>query len=78
MIGCLGVLLYFLAVRPFAGKPGMSWVMSTIGFGIILTSLGLAIWGPSRSSCRRRWVTTLSELLASASGHRRSSCSSSP
>ena len=26
----------------------MSWVMSTIGFGIILTSLGLAVWGPSQ------------------------------
>jgi len=48
VIGCLGVLLYFVAVRPFAGKPGMSWVMSTIGFGIVLTSLGLAIWGPSQ------------------------------
>src|SRR6266403_1731261 len=48
VIGCLGILLYFLAVRPFAGKPGMSWVMSTIGFGIILTSLGLAVWGPSQ------------------------------
>ena len=48
IIGLLGVLLYAIAVRPFAGKPGMSWVMSTIGFGIILTSLGLAIWGPSQ------------------------------
>ena len=48
VIGFLGVLLYFLAVRPFAGKPGMSWVMSTIGFGIVLTSLGLAVWGPSQ------------------------------
>jgi len=26
----------------------MSWVMSTIGFGIILTSIGLAVWGPSQ------------------------------
>ena len=26
-IGLLGLLLYVLAVRPFAGKPGMSWVM---------------------------------------------------
>jgi branched-chain amino acid transport system permease protein len=49
VIGLLGILLYALAVRPFAGKPGMSWVMSTIGFGIILTSLGLAIWGPSQT-----------------------------
>jgi branched-chain amino acid transport system permease protein len=48
-IGILGVLLYLLAVRPFAGKPGMSWVMSTIGFGIILTSLGLALWGPAQT-----------------------------
>ena len=35
-IGLLGLLLYVLAVRPFAGKPGMSWVMTTLGFGIIL------------------------------------------
>ncbi len=48
VVGLLGALLYVLAVRPFAGKPGMSWVMSTIGFGIILTSLGLAVWGPSQ------------------------------
>jgi branched-chain amino acid transport system permease protein len=48
VIGLLGVLLYFLAVRPFAGKPGMSWVMTTIGFGIIITSLGLAFWGPAQ------------------------------
>jgi branched-chain amino acid transport system permease protein len=25
----------------------MSWVMSTIGFGIILQSIGLAVWGPA-------------------------------
>lgn len=48
VIGLLGVLLYFLAVRPFAGKPGMAWVISTIGFGIILIGLGLAVWGPSQ------------------------------
>ena len=48
VIGLIGVMLYFLAVKPFSGKPGMSWVMSTIGFGIILTSIGLAIWGPSQ------------------------------
>ncbi len=48
VIGLIGVMLYFLAVKPFAGKPGMSWVMSTIGFGIILTSIGLAVWGPSQ------------------------------
>ena len=46
-MGVLGLLLFVTAVRPFAGKPGMSWVMSTIGFGIILQNLGLAVWGPA-------------------------------
>jgi branched-chain amino acid transport system permease protein len=48
IVGVLGVLLYLIAVRPFTGKPGMSWVMSTIGFGIIMVSAGLAAWGPSQ------------------------------
>ncbi|MDM0071545.1 branched-chain amino acid ABC transporter permease [Variovorax sp. J31P207] len=47
LVGLLGVAMYTSAVRPFAGKPGMSWVMSTIGFGIILASVALAIWGPA-------------------------------
>jgi branched-chain amino acid transport system permease protein len=47
VMGLFGVILYLVAVRPFAGKVGMSWVMSTIGFGIILQSIGLAIWGPA-------------------------------
>jgi len=42
----LGWLLYVLGVRPFSKKPGMAWVMSTLGFGVILQSVGLAIWGP--------------------------------
>jgi branched-chain amino acid transport system permease protein len=46
VMGGLGWLLYVLGVRPFAGRPGMAWVMSTLGFGVILQSLGLAIWGP--------------------------------
>lgn len=45
-MGVIGWLLYLLGVRPFARKPGMSWVMSTLGFGVILQSIGLAIWGP--------------------------------
>lgn len=45
-MGALGWLLYVLGVRPFAGQPGMSWVMSTLGFGVVLESVGLAIWGP--------------------------------
>lgn len=46
VMGVIGWLLYLLGVRPFARKPGMSWVMSTLGFGVILQSIGLAIWGP--------------------------------
>lgn len=46
VMGLIGWLLYLLGVRPFARKPGMSWVMSTLGFGVILQSIGLAIWGP--------------------------------
>ena len=46
LLAALGVLLYFSAVRPFFGLGGMAWVMSTIGFGIILQNTALAIWGP--------------------------------
>jgi len=46
LMGVLGWVLYSVGVRPFAGRPGMAWVMSTLGFGIILQSIGLAIWGP--------------------------------
>jgi branched-chain amino acid transport system permease protein len=46
VMGALGWLLYVLGVRPFTGRPGMAWVMSTLGFGVILQSIGLAIWGP--------------------------------
>jgi branched-chain amino acid transport system permease protein len=46
VMGALGWLLYKLGVRPFAGRPGMAWVMSTLGFGVILQSVGLAVWGP--------------------------------
>ena len=50
VLGLLGVVLYFAAVRPFFGSGGMSWVMSTIGFGIILQNTALAIWGPGSMS----------------------------
>jgi branched-chain amino acid transport system substrate-binding protein len=46
VMGALGWLLYVVGVRPFARKPGMAWVMSTLGFGVVLDSIGLAIWGP--------------------------------
>lgn len=45
-MGLIGWLLFVLGVRPFARRPGMAWVMSTLGFGVILQSIGLAIWGP--------------------------------
>lgn len=47
VLGVLGILLYYTAVRPFIGLPGLAWVMSTIGFGIIVQNTALAIWGPS-------------------------------
>jgi branched-chain amino acid transport system permease protein len=47
VLGVLGVLLYYTAVRPFLGMGGLAWVMSTIGFGIIIQNTALAIWGPS-------------------------------
>ncbi|GMU70675.1 MAG: branched-chain amino acid ABC transporter permease [Burkholderiales bacterium] len=46
LMGLIGWLLYAVGVRPFIGRPGMAWVMSTLGFGVILQSVGLAIWGP--------------------------------
>lgn len=46
VMGLIGWLLFVLGVRPFAKRPGMAWVMSTLGFGVILQSIGLAIWGP--------------------------------
>ena len=47
VLGALGVGLYYAAVRPFVGQGGLAWVMSTIGFGIIIQNTALAIWGPS-------------------------------
>lgn len=47
VLGMFGALLYFTAVRPFVGMVGLAWVMSTIGFGIILQNTALAIWGPT-------------------------------
>ena len=46
-MGLLGVLLYVFGVRPFAARPGMAWVMSTLGFGILLQSAAFAVWGPA-------------------------------
>lgn len=46
IMGLLGWVLYAIGVRPFTGRPGMGWVISTLGFGVVLQSIGLAIWGP--------------------------------
>jgi branched-chain amino acid transport system permease protein len=45
-LAALGVLMFLAAVRPFVNKGGMSWIMSTIGFGILLQNTALMIWGP--------------------------------
>ncbi|QKV52683.1 branched-chain amino acid ABC transporter permease [Comamonas antarctica] len=47
IMGLLGVVVYYAAIRPFIGQGGLAWVMSTIGFGIIIQNVALAIWGPS-------------------------------
>jgi branched-chain amino acid transport system permease protein len=45
-IGALGWILFVLGVRPFVRRPGMAWIMSTLGFGVILQSIGMVLWGP--------------------------------
>ncbi len=45
-MGALGWLIYAWAIRPVVGRQGLAWVVSTIGFGIMLQSISLAIWGP--------------------------------
>jgi len=47
VLGLFGAILYFTAVRPFIGLSGLAWVMSTIGFGIIIQNTALALWGPT-------------------------------
>lgn len=46
VMAVLGAVLYVAGVSPLVGKPGLAWVISTLGFGIVLQSIGLAIWGP--------------------------------
>ncbi|MNV29177.1 High-affinity branched-chain amino acid transport system permease protein LivH [compost metagenome] len=47
VLGLLGFVLYITAIKHFVGEAGLSWVMSTIGFGIIIQNLALLIWGPA-------------------------------
>ncbi|CAB3779921.1 branched-chain amino acid ABC transporter permease [Pararobbsia alpina] len=47
IMAVLGYALYFTAIKHFVGEAGLSWVMSTIGFGIIVQNVALLIWGPA-------------------------------
>lgn len=47
VVGAIGILLYYCAIKPFVGAGGLNWVLSTIGFGIIMQNTALAIWGPA-------------------------------
>ena len=47
LLGLIGIALYFGAVKPFLRQSGLNWVMSTIGFSIIVQNRALAFWGPS-------------------------------
>ncbi|QKH36280.1 branched-chain amino acid ABC transporter permease [Achromobacter pestifer] len=47
VLSLLGYVLYITAIRHFVGEAGLSWVMSTIGFGIIIQNLALLVWGPA-------------------------------
>lgn len=41
----VGLLVFLIAIRPFAGQNNLNWVVSTIGFGIILQNFGLLAFG---------------------------------
>lgn len=47
VVGLIGIALYYCAIKPFVGVAGLNWVLSTIGFGIVLQNAALAIWGPA-------------------------------
>jgi branched-chain amino acid transport system permease protein len=47
IVGLIGIALYYCAIKPFVGAGGLNWVLSTIGFGIILQNAALAVWGPA-------------------------------
>ena len=47
VLGALGYVLYITAIKHFVGEAGLSWVMSTIGFGIIVQNIALLVWGPA-------------------------------
>jgi branched-chain amino acid transport system permease protein len=77
-MGLIGWLLFLVGVRPFAGRPGMAWVMSTLGFGVILQSIGMAIWGPKSVVVPGPFGTEVIRCSGSACCRRRCSPSRSP
>ncbi len=47
LLGCFGVALERLAVRPFVLRGSMAWVMSTLAVGIIVENVVLLVFGKS-------------------------------
>lgn len=47
LLSFIGYVLYHTAIKHFVGEQGLSWVMSTIGFGILVQNLALMLWGPA-------------------------------
>ncbi|MBP6018090.1 MAG: branched-chain amino acid ABC transporter permease [Burkholderiaceae bacterium] len=47
LLSLLGYILYHTAIKHFVGEQGLSWVMSTIGFGILVQNVALMLWGPA-------------------------------
>ena len=47
--GILGVLSYFVAVRPIlaVNRFGFGWLVSTLGFAVIVENAAAYIWGPT-------------------------------
>ncbi len=50
-----GLLVEFIAVRPFASRGSNAWLMSTVALGIVLDNLVLHTSARSRAACRPRW-----------------------
>jgi branched-chain amino acid transport system permease protein len=46
ILGALGALIFIVGVRPFLKRSGMVWIVSTLGFGLVVEALLMAIWGP--------------------------------
>ena len=76
VLSLLGYVLYITAIRHFVGEAGLSWVMSTIGFGIIVQNLALLAWGPAPIALASPLSDGVITILR-ACGRRKSWCSAS-